>query len=59
MTVELPGFKRLVRAEVQVHVSETVEVNVPMDVSGVVESAQVGPHTPVLETAQASLGPVI
>ena len=59
ITVELPGFRKFVRDNVQVRVSETVEVNVPMEVGAVLETLEVRQETPVLETAGASLGHVI
>jgi hypothetical protein len=59
VTVELPGFRKFVRENIQIRVSETVEVSVPMEVGGVVETLEVRQETPVLETAGASLGHVI
>ena len=59
VTVELAGFRKFVRENIQVRVSETVEVNVPMEVGGIVETTEVRSETPVLETAGASLGHVI
>jgi hypothetical protein len=59
VTVELPGFRKFVRENIQVRVSETVEVNITMEVGDVVEALEVRTETPVLETAGASLGHVI
>ena len=59
VAVEVQGFRKFVRENIQVRVSETVEVNVPMEVGDVVETVQVRQETPVLETAAASLGHVI
>src|SRR5688500_8208343 len=59
VTVELPGFRRFVRDNLQIRVSETVEVNIPMEVGAVAETMEVRQTSPVLETAGASLGHVI
>lgn len=59
VTVELSGFRKFVRENIQIRVSETVEVNVPLEVGGIVETTEVRTETPVLETAGASLGHVI
>src|SRR5918993_1304161 len=59
VTVEISGFRKFVRDNVQIRVSETVEVDVPMEVGAVVETVEVRQETPVLETASASLGHVI
>src|SRR5687768_17107357 len=59
VTVELPGFRKFVRDNIQIRVSETIEVNVPMEVGAVVETMEVRTESPVLETAGASLGHVI
>ena len=59
VAVELPGFRKFVRENIQIRVSETVEVNAPLEVGGIVETTEVRTETPVLETAGASLGHVI
>ena len=59
LTVELTGFRKFVRDNVQIRVSETVEVDVPMEVGAVVETVEVRQETPVLDTSGASLGHVI
>jgi hypothetical protein len=59
VTVEVAGFRKFVRDNVQIRVSETVEVNIPMEVGAVVETMEVRQESPVLETAGASLGHVI
>lgn len=59
LSAELSGFKRFVRENIQIRVSETVELNVPMEVGAVAETVEVHAETPLLETAGASLGLVI
>jgi hypothetical protein len=59
LTAELAGFRRFLRENIQIRVSETVEVNVSMEVGAVVETVEVRRETPVLDTASASLGHVI
>ena len=56
---EIAGFKRFVQDGVQVRVSETVDLNITMEVGTVSESVEVRATTPVLDTASPSLGQVI
>jgi hypothetical protein len=56
---EATGFKRFVRDGIQVRVSETVEVNIQMELGGVAETIEVKAETPLLDTASASLGQII
>lgn len=59
VTAENAGFRKVVRENVQVRVGETVEVNVEMSVGDVTETVQVRAETPLLSTAEASLGQVV
>ena len=59
MTVELTGFRKFVREGVQVRVSDTVEVNPQLQVGNIAESVEVTAQTPLLQTAEASLGQVV
>ncbi len=59
LSAELAGFKRFVREGVQVRVADAVEVNIQMEVGDVTESIEVRAETPLLSTAEASLGQVI
>ncbi|HEY2933180.1 MAG TPA: carboxypeptidase-like regulatory domain-containing protein [Acidobacteriota bacterium] len=59
ITSELPGFKKYVRDGVQVRVSETVELNIQMEVGEVTESVIVTAETPLLDVSGSSLGQVI
>jgi hypothetical protein len=56
---ELAGFKKVVRENVQVRVNDAVEVNMTLTVGDVNESIQVVAETPLLATAEASLGQVV
>ncbi len=59
VTAELPGFKTYIREGIQVRVSESVEVNIRMEVGEISERVNVSAETPVLDTAGASLGQLI
>ena len=56
---ELSGFKTFVRDNIQVRVGDTVELNVQMAVGDVAEKLEVTAETPLLSTAEASLGQVV
>ncbi|MBM3785260.1 MAG: carboxypeptidase regulatory-like domain-containing protein [Acidobacteria bacterium] len=57
--VEHTGFKAFVRNNVEVRVSETTELTIPLEVGLVTEIVEVRDTTPQLETANASLGLVM
>ncbi len=59
VTAELPGFRGYAREGVQIRVSETVEINIQMEVGEISQTINVTAETPVLDTAGASLGQVI
>src|SRR4051794_7449474 len=59
VTAELAGFKKFVRDNVQVRVNDSVEVNMNLTVGDVAESVEVKAETPLLSTAEASLGQVV
>lgn len=59
VTTEVTGFRKFVRGNVQVRVNENVELNIQMTVGDVAESVEVTAETPLLQTAEASLGQVI
>lgn len=58
VTAELAGFKRFVRDKIEVRVSETVPLNIQMEVGPVTETVEVTATTPLLDTVGASLGQV-
>ena len=59
ITAEVTGFKRLVRENVQIRVGETVDLPLRLEVGAVTEAVEVHAETPLLETANASLGQVV
>jgi len=59
LTVELTGFKKFVREGVQVRVNDRVELNLELQVGSVSESVEVTAETPLLQTAEATLGQVV
>ncbi len=59
LSAEATGFKRFVRANVEVRVSETSTVDIGIEVGPVSESVEVKAETPLLDTAGASLGQVV
>jgi hypothetical protein len=58
VTAELSGFKKYVR-EVDVRVSDRLELDIVLDVGGATETVTVTSETPLLETASASLGQIV
>ena len=56
---EISGFKKFVRDNIQVRVGDTVELNIQMAVGDVAEKMVVTAETPLLSTAEASLGQVV
>jgi hypothetical protein len=59
VTIEAPGFKKFVRDNVEVRVSESVELAIAMELGAVTETIQVTAEAPVLNTTDASQGTVI
>jgi carboxypeptidase family protein/TonB-dependent receptor-like protein len=59
VSAELAGFKKLVRDDVQVRVSETVDLNMQLEIGNVAEVTEISATTPLLDTASTSLGQVI
>jgi len=56
---ELAGFKKFVRESIQVRVNDTVELNIELAVGSMAEAIEVRAETPLLSTAESSLGQVI
>lgn len=56
---EIAGFKTAVREGIQVRVGESVEVNFQMQLGATTETIEIRDETPLLSTAEASLGQVI
>lgn len=59
LSAEQTGFKTFVRDNIEVRVSETVEVRIALEVGAVTETVEVRAESPALETANASLGQVM
>lgn len=59
LTVEITGFKKFVQDNIQVRVNDSVEVNPQLEVGDTTQSVEVTAETPLLSTAEASLGQVI
>ena len=59
ITAEVGGFKRFIQDDVEVRVSETVDLGIAMEVGAVSESVETRGETPLLDTATPSLGQVI
>ena len=59
VTVELSGFKKWVRETVDVRVADRLELEVALEVGGTVEEVTVSAETPLLDTANGSLGNVV
>ena len=57
--MENAGFRKFVRDNVQVRVGETVTLDVQLTVGDVNETVNVTAETPLLQTAEASLGQVV
>ena len=59
VSVEIQGFRKFQRENVQVRVGDIVTVDVQMTVGEVSETVNVTAETPLLQTAEASLGQVV
>jgi hypothetical protein len=59
LTVEQTGFKTFLRNNIEVRVSETVEVPIQLEVGALTETVEVRDVSPTLETTNASLGLVM
>lgn len=59
ISVEMPGFKKYVRDNLQVQVNDRLEVNVTLEVGAAEQSVTVTAETPLLNTATASVGTVV
>ncbi len=59
LSVDVTGFRRFIREGIQVRVNETVEIIPQLQVGDVSESVQVTAETPLLQTAESSLGQIV
>jgi len=56
---EADGFKKLLRSNIQVRSSETVRVNVPLEIGNVVETVEVSAASQLLETETSVTGDLV
>ncbi len=56
---QAPGFKKFVRDGIELRINDRVDVDIPLQIGDVSESVEVRAETPLLETANASLGQVV
>ncbi len=59
LSFEAPGFKKLVRSNIQVRSTETARVDVVLEVGAVVESIEIGAQAALLETETAMTGHLV
>ncbi len=59
LTCEITGFKKWTRPGIQVRIADSVEVNIDLAVGQTSEVIEVTASTPLLATAEASLGQVV
>jgi hypothetical protein len=59
VTYQAPGFKRLTRRDIPIHSSETLGLDVTMEVGNVVETVEVTGRAQLLETETASTGHLV
>ncbi|MBK7926159.1 MAG: TonB-dependent receptor [Bryobacterales bacterium] len=59
ITAEKDGFKKFSRDNIQVRVNDSVELIIEMQIGNVSESISVSAESPLLQTAEATLGQVV
>ena len=59
VTAESQGFRKFERKNIQVRVNENVGLDITLTVGDVTESVSVTAETPLLQTAEASLGQIV
>lgn len=59
VSVELQGFKKLVREGIEVRVGDRLELQLALDIGGTAEEITVSTAAPLLETTNGSLGQVV
>jgi hypothetical protein len=57
--VELAGFKKFVRQDVEVRVNDRLEIPIALEVGNIEQSVTITGETPLLNTESASLGTVV
>ena len=59
VTAEVQGFRRYERKNIQIRVNENVPLDIEMTVGEVTQSVEVTAESPLLQTAEASLGQIV
>jgi hypothetical protein len=59
LAVEMPGFKKYVRDDLEVRVNDRLEVNITLVVGEISETVTVTGEAPLLNTASATMGQVV
>jgi len=59
ITVEAPGFKRLVRDNLVLNIAQTLTVDLTLEIGGVTEQVTVSAEATLLETSKADRGGII
>jgi hypothetical protein len=59
IAVEVPGFRKVIRDNVEVRVNDRIEINVTLEVGTAEQTLTVTAETPLLDTASASMGSVV
>jgi Carboxypeptidase regulatory-like domain len=59
VTVELQGFKKVIRDKIEVRIGDRLDIDVPLEVGQLEETITVSAVTPLLETRSGSAGQVI
>jgi hypothetical protein len=57
--IEKPGFKKLIKSEVILHVQDTLRIDFEMTVGEVSEAVTIGGDTPLLNTASGTVSTVV
>ncbi len=59
VSVEAPGFKKLVRSDIELRIADRVSLDLRLEVGAISEAVTVSAGTPLLEVASASTGAVV
>ncbi len=59
LTVSLPGFKRLVRDDIPVNVTQTVDLDLMLELGSITEQVTVAGTAPLVQKTQTALGHVV
>jgi hypothetical protein len=59
ITVQVAGFKKFIRDDVEVRINDRIQINIMLEVGGIEQTVTVTGETPLLNNASASLGQVV